>query len=743
MKQTRFMQVMFSAVENSDEELAAQVAGDIEAAKENGNVDTDEVSYINLGEGKVMIVDKGNGEATIAQMAEDEADTYDLIAVPDEELEKYLHPEKDGVTPNSKVKTEKHEDHKEHMTGKDVISPNMSCGGLNPKAGSEQRVDDTVKQCSCEEEEEKEFSVKTDNSTVLRIFSDQLFCERLFSEVIESEQTSVVGNLKVEKCSDEPDSIIVTDINTGDQAKVKFDDDNMEVTELDQKEFKNFSEDEQYEPLFVVGIDPVENIMVDAPVYTEEDGEVLAKRLEEIGVEGVQVFDDPDKAREYASDLLGEVGVNKVEQLEEPETKEFSDTIVYVTRYYSDVTNFMIRLYSEVENEITDSQDEIEDAIESGEQVEDDEKIITPVDSETAVVEDKDNGEFTKVTLEDKEINLEKIDEKEASKLMEDLQIEEKEDDDDEDKEEEKDFSDVTNFMIRLYSEAEDEITDSQDEIEDAIESGEQVEDDEKIITPVDSETAVVEDKDNGEFTKVTLEDKEINLEKIDEKEASKLMEDLQIEEKEDDDDEDKEEEKDFSDVTNFIVRLFSDNEDGCDCQEKVEDAIESGEQIEDDDKVITPVDAKTAVIEDKDNDEFTKVTIEDDELHAQKITEEEAESLTEDLKIENNEFSNLTDTLCKFFASVQNNESEEDNENKTTSKSVEVVEDKALAAVQAIQEATDEAVQAIQEAKETPAPGGNEDLKEARFSEVNSNSSVVGTLESWLSFYSRKKNNY
>ena len=637
MKQTRFMQVMFSAVENSDEELAAQVAGDIEAAKENGNVDTDEVSYINLGEGKVMIVDKGNGEATIAQMAEDEADTYDLIAVPDEELEKYLHPEKDGVTPNSKVKTEKHEDHKEHMTGKDVISPNMSCGGLNPKAGSEQRVDDTVKQCSCEEEEEKEFSVKTDNSTVLRIFSDQLFCERLFSEVIESEQTSVVGNLKVEKCSDEPDSIIVTDINTGDQAKVKFDDDNMEVTELDQKEFKNFSEDEQYEPLFVVGIDPVENIMVDAPVYTEEDGEVLAKRLEEIGVEGVQVFDDPDKAREYASDLLGEVGVNKVEQLEEPETKEFSDTIVYVTRYYSDVTNFMIRLYSEVENEITDSQDEIEDAIESGEQVEDDEKIITPVDSETAVVEDKDNGEFTKVTLEDKEINLEKIDEKEASKLMEDLQIEEKEDDDDEDKEEE----------------------------------------------------------------------------------------------------------KDFSDVTNFIVRLFSDNEDGCDCQEKVEDAIESGEQIEDDDKVITPVDAKTAVIEDKDNDEFTKVTIEDDELHAQKITEEEAESLTEDLKIENKEFSNLTDTLCKFFASVQNNESEEDNENKTTSKSVEVVEDKALAAVQAIQEATDEAVQAIQEAKETPAPGGNEDLKEARFSEVNSNSSVVGTLESWLSFYSRKKNNY
>ena len=49
MKQTKFMQVMFSAVENGDEELTSQVANDIETAKAEGNVETDEVSYNNLG----------------------------------------------------------------------------------------------------------------------------------------------------------------------------------------------------------------------------------------------------------------------------------------------------------------------------------------------------------------------------------------------------------------------------------------------------------------------------------------------------------------------------------------------------------------------------------------------------------------------------------------------------------------------------------------------------------------------
>ena len=121
MKQTRFMQVMFSAVERGDEELAAQVRDDIEGAKENGVVETDEVTYANLGEGKVMIIDNENGEATIAEMSPEEADTYDLIAVPSEELEKFLHPMECGH-PNPEVVTEEHEDVSEDHLGGVAIS---------------------------------------------------------------------------------------------------------------------------------------------------------------------------------------------------------------------------------------------------------------------------------------------------------------------------------------------------------------------------------------------------------------------------------------------------------------------------------------------------------------------------------------------------------------------------------------------------------------------------------------------
>ena len=55
MNKTKFMQVMFSAVDMEDEELATQVAGDIEAAQEEGAVETDEVAYVNLGSGKVLV----------------------------------------------------------------------------------------------------------------------------------------------------------------------------------------------------------------------------------------------------------------------------------------------------------------------------------------------------------------------------------------------------------------------------------------------------------------------------------------------------------------------------------------------------------------------------------------------------------------------------------------------------------------------------------------------------------------
>ena len=66
MKNTRFMEVLFSAVENNDEELTAQVAKDIEDAKANGVVDTDEVKYEDAGDGRVAITDKETGEVTVA-----------------------------------------------------------------------------------------------------------------------------------------------------------------------------------------------------------------------------------------------------------------------------------------------------------------------------------------------------------------------------------------------------------------------------------------------------------------------------------------------------------------------------------------------------------------------------------------------------------------------------------------------------------------------------------------------------
>ena len=64
MYNTRFMSRMFSATEEGDEELTGQVAKDIEDAKENGVVDTDEVRYEDEGDGRVSITDKGNGEVT-------------------------------------------------------------------------------------------------------------------------------------------------------------------------------------------------------------------------------------------------------------------------------------------------------------------------------------------------------------------------------------------------------------------------------------------------------------------------------------------------------------------------------------------------------------------------------------------------------------------------------------------------------------------------------------------------------
>lgn len=756
MKQTRFMQVMFSAVERGDEELAKQVSDDIEAARVNGEVDTDEVTYTNLGEGKVMIIDKENGEATIAEVSPEEAETYDLIAVPDEEMEKFLHPMECGVTPDPEVVTEEHENVvPDHMAGVPV---------------SQAIADVTVEENACpgecmEEEEERSYS--NVNSAVLRIFHDQEFCERLFSEVIESEETTKVGDLKIEKSADEDQTVIVTDCKSGDQAKVAFDGNEIEVTELGQKEFKCYSdvlaEEEgvkQFEPIFVVGIDPVEHVIVDSPVYSVEDAQVLAQRFSEIGVMGVQIFDNPDEARAHAFALLEGAGVNleEAETVEEPVEKEFSDCSVYVTRYYSDYTTYMLRLFSEAEDEDRPSQSVIEEAIESGDQVENDTEIITPISENVAIVEDKVNGEFTKAVLTDDELEVEKISEAQADELTKDLEIE-----DEDDEEEEKTFSgeEISRYELRLFSNLAD-----QDDIEEALESGEEVETSNETITPLDKDTAIVEDKKTGELTKVEVMGDEIKTEKISEEEADELTE-----------------EKAFSDyytnedgtrlfsesepMTEYMVRLFSEESNDVD----VERAMATGDEVENDHEVIIPVDEDTAIVEDKDNGELTKVVkLDSGVLEAEPISEDEAEALKEDVEddeepsdkdeAEEKEFSD--NEAVKFFTAaglvgapavqqpvlqpVAQTPMLDANGNVVAqapvqqaqpvapeAPSVEIIEDKALQAVAAIQEAAVAAQREILAAKEAPVQAPAGDLREATFSDSN-NTNMDDVLGGWLS---------
>jgi hypothetical protein len=51
---------------------------------------------------------------------------------------------------------------------------------------------------------------------------------------------------------------------------------------------------------------------------------------------------------------------------------------------------------------------------------------------------------------------------------------------------------------------------------------------------------------------------------------------------------------------------------------------------------------------------------------------------------------------------------------------SVELIEDKAIAAVNSIQEAAQQAVELIQEAKQAPAPGTESDIQEAQFTDTD-----------------------
>ena len=680
MKNTRFMEVLFSAVENKDEELANQVAKDIEDAKANGSVDTDEVKYENMGDGKVSVTDKGNGEVTIVEKASDESDTYDMYpAEQDQQIEGYLHPEGDGVTPGQQVGApdEKVEDHMENG----VIAPNMPCGGLNPEAGCEKSVEVTAQEGP--QSEEKEFSVSTDNSVVLRIFSDQEYCERLFSEVIESEETAKVGNLKVEKIPEEEEanSIVVTDEKTGDRAKVTLDGEEMMVTELDSK---NFSDEEQYNPLFVVGVDPINHIIVDAPEYDEASAQELIQSLTEKGVEGCQIFEDPTEAREYAISLLEGLGVQHEEDIEEPVQAEFSDHTIYLTEFNApEHSEFMCRLFSESINGIGDIQSAVEDAIENGDEIETENEIITPIDSKTAVVEDKGSDEFTKVSLEGPEMELEKINENQAQELTDHIAVSEDEEDEDE---EEKEFSEIE----RYFSDTDNIYCDEEE-------------------------------------TKFFSENEEF---------------------------------------TSYMERLFSGD---CDCKD-VEEAIENGEQIETDKEIITPIDSKSAVVEDKDNGEFTKATMTDDDVEVHPLTEEEADNLTDGLAVENDKKFSEDPILDKFFSDVvgmgnaapvtpatpvpagsvdpntpvipvadPNAAAPVDPamadapiaDGSMGAPTVEAIEDKALAAVQSIRAVADEAANQIMEAKAAPAPVGEEDLKEAQFSEKMNDQN--DTLVSWL----------
>lgn len=786
MKNTRLMDRLFSSTSEKDEELNAQVANDIEDAKKNGEVDTDELKFKNEGNGTVSILDKENGEVTMAEQAEDgNYDLYPAEYFPTEQPEAFIHPEEDGVTPgNQEGAPDEHVE--EHLDGEGVAETNEPVSveeTAQEGPAAEECPECGEEPCECSEDDEKKFSVSTDNTVVQRIFSDQAFCERLFSEVIESEDTAKVGGLKIEKVDE--NAVVVTDENSGDQAKVVLDDDEMEVTELDSK---NFSEEgaeeypEEYAPLHVVGVDAFNHVIVDAPEYDEGSAQELAQQLTEDGVDGVEIFDDESKARDYAINLLQNLGAQHEDDIEEPQEVTYSDHTIYLTRYYSNNTYLMDKMFSEACCDINASQSKIEDALENGDEIETDTEIITPIDSKTAVVEDKDNGEFTKVTVENDNMNLAPLSEDEASNLMEDLEVEDTDEDEDE-----KNYSDIwcneaetkffseneemTDFMIRLFSDEADE-----EKIVDAIKSGDEVENDTEVITPIDANTAVVEDKNNGEYTLAKLdEDEDLDVKPLSEDEANDLVKDIEDENGE---------EKDYSDIwcdeaemkffseneemTDYMCRLFSDEADS----KEIEKAIETGEEVKDGSDIITPVDDKTAVIEDTENNEFTKATMDDEKLDVEPISEEEAAKLTEGNETEEKSYS----TLDKFFADAvgmampqnpaqaeqeiipavidpatgqlvpadQAQGAEDPNAPQMT---VEAIEDKALAAVQSIQAAAAEMEATVLNAKAAPAETEQQNLQEAQFSnnyydedaDQRMFSNTDDTLVSWLNCHDSK----
>jgi hypothetical protein len=401
------------------------------------------------------------------------------------------------------------------------------------------------------------------------------------------------------------------------------------------------------------------------------------------------------------------------EDIEEPTEATFSDVDgfecgVFVTKYYSNNTCFMDRLFSEASQGIETSQAKIEDALENGDEIETEDEIVTPISATEAVVESKDNGEYTKVTIDDDNMKLDAITEDEANDLMDDIAVSEDEVDEDEQVEdlvedaeddaeqaeedeieqedEEKDFSDIytneaetkffsenesmTQYMIRLFSEEEKE-----ELIEESIENGNQIENDNIKITPVDSETAIVEDKKNdGELTKAVMTEENIDLSPISEEDAKDLMENISV----------SEEEK----------------------VEEPEDKKEEEKPAEEDKKFSNTILDKW----------FAEAVVPAAGITAQPVAQDAP--------------------TVEFIVDENGNPVAPANAEEPAP-SVEAIEDKAIAAVQQIQAAAAEAEAAILNAKAAPVEGQEADLQEATFSEtdntVEKTFSDNNTLVSWL----------
>lgn len=769
MNTTRLMDRLFSATEKSESGVLDMMERDFSEVLQNGTLETDELIMRAYSDGSIEITDKETGEKTLAEPNQDEEGNtiYDLSPVeePTEQLEGELHPEVNAMggvnrgkqtgTPDERVK--------DHMTIEQQVKE-----GVNPRAGEEPAFKeigegDVCPECGknpCDCDEEKEFSIITsENEVIQRIYSDVEFCVRVFSEVIESEETAKVGDLKVEKLPDEENAVVVTSESTGDQAKVELRDGEMEVTELESKALsRSFSEEgeeegameysdenDQYLPYFIVGVEPINHIIASTYAYDEESAYEIARRLTEDGLQGVEILEDEDAARDYADQLLSDLDATEVEEeAEEAMYSDMEESVIYLNRYFTDTTYFMDRCFSETLDGVSDMQDALEDVINNQEEVKEGETTVTPVDEKTAVISEGD--EFTKVTLEGEDkMCLENISEEE----YEDLTDNSSETEDQKvysNQAETKFFSEneyLTTYMQRLFSEEA-----SEKDIEEAIEKQEtkEVENDTTII-PVSETEAIVKDEsgDEPEYSIAVLDDETVEINPIDAEEAEDMIEEKEYSGIYCDEDET----RFFSEnecLTDYMQRLFTDSSDSA----EIEKAIEEDKVIDNDTEKITPIDEETAIIEDKENGEFTKATMDEEKLDVEPIDEEEAMKMIEEK--EEKSFTYVKDPMLdKFFTDAlgpKENEQPQvvqavvdpktgqlvpynpEEEAGNPQLSVEAIEDKALAAIQSIQAAVNEGEAQILNAKAAPAENQEQNLQEAQFSESETSQD---TLLSWL----------